>query len=54
MSLKRKLFCPNAEQKKEICVYHANNSNKSQQDIAYFFSVKFGQPVSRRSNELSY
>jgi len=34
MSLKRKLFCLTAYQKKEICIYHSNNSNKSQQDIA--------------------
>ena len=38
-----------ADQKREICVYHSNNSNKSQQDIASFFTAKFGQPVSRRS-----
>ena len=49
MSLKRKLFCLTADQKKEICIYHSNNSNKSQQDIADFFTSKFGQPVSRRS-----
>ena len=38
-----------ADQKREICVYHSNNSNKSQQDIASFLTAKFGQPVSRRS-----
>jgi len=35
MSLKRKLFCLTADQKKkDICIYDSNNSNKSQQDIA--------------------
>lgn len=49
MSTKRKLVCLDAEQKKEICVYFENNSSKTQQDIANFFSSKFDQPVSRRS-----
>ena len=48
-SLKRKLFCLNAEQKKEICIYHTNNSSKTQQEIATVFSAKFGETVSRRS-----
>jgi len=34
MSLKRKLFCLTADQKKEICIYHSYNSNKSQQHTA--------------------
>ena len=49
MAEKRKLFCLTSEQKKEICVYHTNNSTRSQQDIATLFSEKFGQPVSRRT-----
>ena len=49
MAGKRKLFCLDAKQKREICVYHANNESKTQQEIADVFSVRFCQPVSRRS-----
>jgi hypothetical protein len=49
MSGKRKLFCLNVEQKKEICVYHNNNPGKTQNEIAVVFSAKFGDTVSRRS-----
>ena len=33
MATKRKLACLTAEQKKEICVFHGNNTNKKQQCI---------------------
>jgi len=46
---KRKLFCLNAEQKREICVYFSNNQSKTHKDIADVFSVKFNHPVSRRT-----
>ena len=49
MSLKRKLFCLNAEQKKEICIYHTNHSSKTQLEISSVFSAKFSETVSRRS-----
>jgi hypothetical protein len=49
MSGKRKLFALNADQKREICVYHGNNPSKTQQEIANVFSVRFGHPVSRRN-----
>jgi len=34
MAVKRKLFCLDAKQKQEICMYHANNASKMQQEIA--------------------
>ena len=49
MSSKRKLFTLDCEQKREICVYHENNTSKTQQDIANLFTVRFGHPVSRRT-----
>ena len=49
MAVKRKIFCLNSEQKKEICVYHSNNQSKTHKDIADVFSVRFNQPVSRRT-----
>ena len=49
MSTKRKLVCLTAEQKKEICIYHGNNSSKKHQEIADFFSARLGQAVSRQS-----
>jgi len=49
MATKRKLACLTAEQKKEICVFHGNNSNKKQQEIADILSARLDQTVSRRT-----
>jgi hypothetical protein len=49
MSGKRKLFCLNVEQKKEICAYHLQNPEKTQKQIADVFSAKFDNVVSRRT-----
>ena len=39
MATKRKLACLTAEQKKESSVFHGNNTNKKQQEIADIFSI---------------
>jgi hypothetical protein len=49
MSCKRKLFALNADQEREICVYHGNNAWKAQQEIANVLSVRFDNPVSRKN-----
>ncbi|KAK0065150.1 tigger transposable element-derived protein 4 [Biomphalaria pfeifferi] len=46
---KRKIFCLNVEQKREICMYHIENPGKTQKEIAEVFSAKFGDVVGRRT-----